>query len=257
MQNKMASSMSGWFGSIFNPILNPIFGPLLKLHPFFAILIITLIVTLISIVAYKKLTDQALLKSIREEMKELRKKMDESKNDSKKLMELQKISMAKSMIQMKQTMKPMLITMIPILIIFGWFSTHLAYNPITPDQQFSVNLTLKENLGNVTIILPENIESLDSNTKTVENKKAGFLLKAKQEGKYSLTFDYNNKTYTKDILISNNKEYITPVEVVNQDIKTIMVSNAPIKIFGLGWLWVYIIMAVILNSLFRKLFKVY
>jgi len=82
-----------------------------------------------------------------------------------KLAELQKISMQKSMMQMKETMKPMLITMIPILIIFGWFSTHLAYYPIMPEDQFSVNLTFKDITGTVDILVPNEIDVIGEKTK--------------------------------------------------------------------------------------------
>jgi len=53
-----------WFSAIFNPILDPVFGILLKLPPFFGIFIITLIVTSITIIVYKKMTNQSDLQRI-------------------------------------------------------------------------------------------------------------------------------------------------------------------------------------------------
>ena len=253
----MATSLINWFGSIFNPILDPVFGILLKLPPFWGILIITLIVTIITILIYKKTTDQEVLKSVKEEMKEIRKDMEAFKHDAGKLAELQKRSLEKSMVQMKQSMRPMLFTMIPILIIFAWFSTHLAYYPILPDQNFSVDLTFKEGIiGNADIIVPESIEVIGEKQQGIKDGKARFMLKGK-EGDYNLEFLFNNKTYTKDVLITKDRKYKEPQKLVNEDLKMISIGNEPIKVLGMSWFWSYLVMAVLFNTLLRKLFKVH
>jgi uncharacterized membrane protein (DUF106 family) len=244
------------FNIIFSPILDPILGILLKLPPFWGIFVITLIVTLITVLIYKKMTNQVLLKEIRNDMTKLRKDMKEATSDPAKLAELQKVSMQKSMIQMKETMKPMLITMLPILIIFGWFAGHLAYYSIQPDTQFNINLTFKDNVnGDVEIVIPEEIESINGKIQKIENNKAGFLLKG-QEGDYNLNFIFNNNTYTKDLVISKEREYKNPDKLINNDLRTIKISNEPVRVFGLSWFWVYIILAVIINSVLRKVLKI-
>ncbi|MBS3155439.1 DUF106 domain-containing protein [Candidatus Woesearchaeota archaeon] len=245
-----------WFSAIFNPILDPVFGILLKLPPFFGIFIITLIVTSITIIVYKKMTNQEMLKSIREEMKTLREQMKTSQSDAQKLAELQKISMQKSMMQMKETMKPMLITMIPILIIFGWFATHLAYYPILPDHEFNATLMFKDNInGNVEIIIPNEIQVLNGNTQNI-TKKVDFVLKGK-EGDFNLEFRFNNKSYTKDVLITNDRKYKDVQKLIGENLSSISINNKPITVFGLSWFWTYIILAILLNSALRKLLKVY
>lgn len=253
----MASIILEWFARIFNPILDPALGFLLNLPPVFGILIITFLVTLITTLIYKKTTDQEILKSIKEEMKDIRKQMKEFQHDASKVAELQKISMQKSMIQMKQTMKPMLITMIPVLIIFGWFATHLAYNPILPDQEFSADLFFKSGVsGDVKLIVPSEIEIIGDGTKKVEDGKAAFTMKGKS-GEYNLEFVFNNKTYTKDILITAEKKYKSPELIINEDLKMIKINNKPIQVFGLSWFWAYIIFAILFNTLLRKLLKVH
>ncbi|MDD5649975.1 MAG: EMC3/TMCO1 family protein [Candidatus Nanoarchaeia archaeon] len=244
------------FNNIFGPILDPVFGILLKLPPFWGIFVITLIVTLITLFIYKKMTDQVVLKGIREDMTKLRKDMKEATNNPAKLAELQKISMEKSMIQMRETMKPMLVTMLPILIIFGWFAGHLAYYPIQPDTQFSINLTFKDNInGDVEIVIPTEIESINGKIQKIENNKAGFLLKG-QEGDYNLNFIFNNNTYSKDLLISKERKYKNPDKLINLDLRTIKVSNEPVRVFGLSWFWVYLILAIVINSVLRKVLKI-
>lgn len=262
--------MLGGFSKIFNPILDPIFGFLLNLDPFFSILIMTFIITLISTLIYKKLTDQEVLKTIKKEMSDIRKEMKEFKDDIKKMEELQKKSLEKSMIQFKQTMKPMFVTMIPILIIFGWFYSHLAYVPIYPNEEFTTTVIFDKAVDNkIKIIVPKEIELLSEEEQAVNHEKQDGLIFDKDvyystwklkgsEGEYFLTYDYNNQEYTKDVLITNKRSYKTPIEAVSKsDIKEIRIDNQEVKVFGLRWFWAYFIMAIIFNSLLRKLLKVH
>ncbi len=99
---------------------NAIFGKIIEASPLGAILLISLIVTLLTTLVYKYFTKQKVLKAMKEEMDDLRKQMKEFKNDTQKMMELQKKSFQKSMEQMKHSFVPMLITFIPLIIIFGW-----------------------------------------------------------------------------------------------------------------------------------------
>ncbi len=95
-------------------------GWAIEWSPLGGLFIVSFILTLLVTLVYKYMTDQELLKSIKQEMKEIRKEMKLFKEDPTKMMELQKISMEKSMVQMKNTFKPMLITFIPLILVFGW-----------------------------------------------------------------------------------------------------------------------------------------
>lgn len=99
---------------------NFIFGPLINWHPLGALALISFILTALITVAYKYLTDQELMKSLKAELKQLQTEMKEAKNDTQKLMQLQKQSLEKNMKYMTQSFKPTLFTLIPILIIFTW-----------------------------------------------------------------------------------------------------------------------------------------
>jgi len=78
--------------------------------------ILTALVTLV----YKFVTDQKLMKEIKDEMDSLRKEMKQFKDDPERMMTIQKQVMEKNMKYMLQTLKPTLVTLIPILFIFGW-----------------------------------------------------------------------------------------------------------------------------------------
>lgn len=105
---------------MFNSFFNAIFGFLINWNPLGALIIISFILTALITIAYKYLTDQELMKSLKAELKELQQQMKEAKSDTQKLMQLQKQSMEKNMKYMMHSFKPTLFTLIPLLIIFNW-----------------------------------------------------------------------------------------------------------------------------------------
>ena len=109
---------------VFENFFNTIFGPIMKLPEPYALMAISLLLTVITTVIYKYTTDQELLKSIKEEMKVLKEDAKKLKDDPKKMMEVNKQMWEKSMKQMTQSWKPMLFTLIPVLFIFSWLSNY-------------------------------------------------------------------------------------------------------------------------------------
>jgi uncharacterized membrane protein (DUF106 family) len=71
-----------------------------------------------STLVYKYVTDQGLMKSMREEIKKLQAEMKLHRSDPQKLAELQSKLMPLNMKMMSQSFKPMLITIVPFIIIF-------------------------------------------------------------------------------------------------------------------------------------------
>ncbi len=69
---------------MFESILNPIFSPLLNLPIFWAILIISLVIAVFITFVYKWMTDQHLMKTLKEEIKDFQKQMKEFKHEPKK-----------------------------------------------------------------------------------------------------------------------------------------------------------------------------
>jgi len=256
-------------------ILDPIFSPLLKMPPIISIALIAFIVTIIITLIHKFTTDQKKMKEIKKEMKTHQDEMKKCKDDPKKMMDINKKVMEKNMEFMKHSFKPMLFSFLPIILIFGWLNTHMVYYPIMPEQEFDIALTfdpsaIGKEVKLIEIIPSEGIEILNSETQKIESlgiKKtfgtnwvgsANFKLEG-LEGRYTLRFEYEETTYEKDLLITEERRYEEPELKINDGtaLKSIEVGNEPIKpFFGIGWLGSYIIFAMVFSIVLRKLLNV-
>ena len=252
-------------GNAVNLVLDPLFGPLLKLGPFWTVVIISLVLAVLTTLVYKWVTDQARMKDLRERASALQKEIKKAgKDDPKKALELQKKLFEMSKEQMMGSFKPMIITMLPLLIIFGWLNTHMGYEPLQAGEEFTTTMRFDKNVqGNVTVSARV-IEVLDEPAELIQNETARWRMRGKA-GIYDVEYVFMGKTYTKDIIIQEKgRNGYAPslakigdglVKTISIDMEQIQVLN----IFGwkLGWLGTYIIFSLIFTFGLRKLLKVY
>lgn len=259
---------------VLNAILDPILSPLLKLHPLLAIIIISFILSWLMTLAYKKFTDQDLMKRLKSEIKEFQEEMKTLRDKPEKMMEVQKRAMETNMKYMMQSFKPTLITFIPLIIIFGWLHTHMGYYPLQENQEFSALLEFDNpTRGNVTIVVPGQITLLGNGTQQILENKATFMMKGKT-GEYMLKYQFNGEEYKNSIIISENEgltEYKQPVTPIKKSkLVKITMSNKKVQPFqgipllqaipwisSFGWLGTYIIFSIIFSISLRKVMKVY
>jgi len=102
-------------------ILDTLFLPFTSfLSPRWSLVVISLVITFLMTLAYKYLTNQTLMKQLKDEVKTLQEEMKANKDSKEKMAELQKKAMTKNLEVMKHGMRPTLFTFIPIIIIFSW-----------------------------------------------------------------------------------------------------------------------------------------
>ncbi len=249
-------------------LVDPIFRPLLQMPLFWSITLIALLMSIIITIAYRLMTDQSLMKDLKDELKSLQKEMKELKDNPQKMMKVQKKVMETNMKYMMHSMRPTLITFLPIIIIFGWLTANVAYEPLLPNQEFTTTAVFdKGSSGTVELMVPDGVTLVSDAEQKIINNEAVWTLKGK-EGVYILEYVYNdNEHQTKELTISDNKysDVVTKVKDKQSMFSTISLSNKKTKPLGdisllgwkPGWLGVYIIMSIIFSMTFRKVFKIY
>ncbi len=229
------------------------------LPPFWSIVILSFLISLLINVAYKFLTNQARMKELKDDIKRHQDEMKKFKDSPGKLMDIQKQAMAKNMEYMKHSFKPTLFTFLPIILVFGWMNGSFAFEPIHAGQEFTATIALNSP-GNVTISLPDQIELIKTEAKDLST---AYTLKADSIGEYLMSFSVDSKNYDKDVIISNKQEYASPIKPFKKDaVKSIEISSTKLiawNLFGwkLGWLGTYIIWSLVFSLGLRKLMKLY
>lgn len=105
--------LKGLFDTIFYPLVH-------YLPPRWSLISISFLITLLITLSYKVFTNQHLMKTLKEEIKQLQKEIKDHKENREKLSELNQKAMSKNLELMKHSMRPTLVTFIPIILIFSW-----------------------------------------------------------------------------------------------------------------------------------------
>ena len=237
----------------------------LGLDYFWIIFILSVLATILTTVIYKYTTDQAKLKRIKKEMKEMREKQKKYAKDQKKLMQIQKEMMEKNMDMMKQSFKSMLYTFIPLILLFSWMAGALAYEPITPGQEFTITAFISESYPhNMSEIKISSVPALgflmNEGYEPDKGRAVQWKTAAETEGTYTILIEGETFKETQEVLITNEKKY-SPVKAEFRDkqIKSIVIGNKEVKpmegapiVGGFNWLWTYIVLSIIMSIALRK-----
>ncbi|MBI2669171.1 DUF106 domain-containing protein [Candidatus Woesearchaeota archaeon] len=247
--------------SVFNPVLLPV----LEWNPFWGTVIVSFLISLIIVLAYKYFTNQILMKQLKDEQKEYQQRMKELKDNPSEMMKIQKEAMKKNFEYMKHSFKPTLITFLPIILIFGWMNGHLAYEPIYPGETYSVTATFAKGLtGDAELVADEGTELMSPVTQNI-NSEATWNLKS-SEGEHTITVKTANIEQSKKVLITRSLSYELPLEAYkHSDITSLKINYNKLRplgefdIFGWqpGWLGIYIFLSIIFSVALRKVMKVY
>ncbi len=103
---------------------------LITLYPAYSIIILSAVVTLVSSLVTKWMTNQVHLKSLKERQKQVQKDLKKCKPGDKLFEELQSEMLQITMTMMKSSFKPLLVTFIPFLLLLGWIKN--TYTVILP-----------------------------------------------------------------------------------------------------------------------------
>jgi uncharacterized membrane protein (DUF106 family) len=98
------------------------------LYPVISIIIFSGLITLISTLVTKWMTNQEHLKSLKDRQKQIQIDLKKHKPGEKMFEELQSEMLQISMTMMKSSFKPLLITFVPFILLFAWIRD--LYTPI-------------------------------------------------------------------------------------------------------------------------------
>lgn len=253
------------FQSIVDAVLDPVLGWALNIPSIWAILILSVVLGAASTLLQKYMTDQAKMKRLKNDTKKLQKQMKELQKEGKqdKMMKVQQKIMPIQMQLMKESFKPLLVTMIPFLLVFFWLSSHFAYYPLEPGEPFTVTAQFAEGAGGeATLVVPEEL-SVDNATKIVQDGMTSWTLQG-PVGKYNLTLKYSGGEFQRDVLITNEREYVAPEKQFSGVVESFDAGNTkllPLGDFSLfgwrpGWIFYYILFSIPVSLLLKKLLNV-
>jgi uncharacterized membrane protein (DUF106 family) len=242
-------------------------SPLLRMPPFWAIAIVSLLLSILITVIYKFTTNQKALKSIKDETKAIQADMKTAQGDMQKMTELNQRLLKITGDQMKHTLRSYIFTFLPVILIFGWLQMHMVYYPIMPGEQFTTTAMFKAGTAaeNITLSAP-GLEMLSPATQAAGSSVV-WNLKG-DAGSYKLEYSLGKEIYQRDVIITKEWKYASaaPTKGIPQEssLSGITVDLKTIHPFGFsvfgwqpGWFATYFILTMLITFPLRKVLNVY
>lgn len=254
---------------VFNQVLDPLLRPLLNaLGPFWTLLIVSIFVSLLTTLVYKYATDQTRLKALKADLKRYQKKLTAaSKDNPEKALKIQKDVMKLNGEYMKHSMKSTLYTFLPIILFFGWLSANLAFAPLLPNQEFTINVTVPQGVTDAaTIVLPAGLISSSNLTQDIIDGVVSWRVSG-TSGFYDISIQIADEEQFVSLIISDKIEYVTPVHEFKDStyFSSITISNKKLLLFEgipllgsipwiktFGWFGAYFLFSIIFSTALRK-----
>ena len=252
--------------SFLDPVLNPVLGPLLTKSPLLLIILVSLFISVVITVAYKFLTNQGEMKRLKEQQKDFQKRMKDLRSNPEEMMKVQKEAMKSNMDYMKHSLKATLITMLPIILIFSWMTGHLSFEPIYPEESYSVTATFAKGVtGMAELVADEGTKLSSEAQQEIDGQEITWRMKS-AEGEHTLIVKHGETEQQKKVLITKELQYENQISMFKgSDIEKISINYNKLKplgdlsVFGWnpGWLAIYFISSIVFSLGLRKLLKVY
>jgi uncharacterized membrane protein (DUF106 family) len=250
-------------------ILDPVLGWSLAFPALLGIFLLSLIVTLISNLIYKFTTNQAEMKSLKDQIEQYRKKIKDAKDDPKKMMKLNNEAMSVNMKYLSKSMKPMLFTFLPIILIIGWMNANYAYEELTPGDALIISAQVREGFSGELVLDGPSLQTPRVVSPIVQGEDglgtASFAVQG-ATGSHDFTILYNDNNYggnSGQVLFGESPTVAEfagkgPLESITVDYPRVKPLGS-FSLFGWepGWLSVYIILSIALSFSTRKLMKLY
>lgn len=254
-------------------VLNPVLNPLLPLGPFWVIIIVSLVVSLLTTIIYKYTTDQTALRSLKADLKRKQKKVSALKSEPDKAMKMQKEIMKLNGQYMKASFKSMLYTFLPILIFFGWLGANLAFAPLLPGVPFNVSAQFEDGVsGNATLLLPPELNSTVPLTQTINDSKITWSAISDSQGVYDLSIRHepSGEEQFVTLQIASEQKYEQPEYFFKDSpvFSKIQIHYEKLYIFegifllkdipfikNANWFWSYFLFSLLFSTVLRKALK--
>lgn len=243
-------------------VFNTLYQSFLSLDPVIIIAIVATIVSIGITLVQKYLSNQPKIKRLKKDIDELRQEMKDTKDDPDEMMEVQSKMTSKNLAMMKEKFKPMIYYLVPVMLIFLWLGSTLAYQPIQPGQEFNVTLEMNDDVDiqTVTLETPQPIQVRQDQRNMEENTITWYL--EGEEGSHTLIIRGDDFEETKNVVISEGRNYAEPAQQIDNG--TITIGNKAVHPFGSfslfgyrpGWLVSYIFFSIITGIIARKVMNV-
>jgi len=247
-------------------MLETVIYPLFEYSILLGIAAISIVITIITTITTKYVTDQDSIRKIKKDIKNLNKELRNVSDDKQKAQSIQSRLWPKQKKLMKESFTPMLYYGIPLFLIFAWLGATLGQAPINPGDEFTITAHHTEDIDQLEI-QSEVINAQRNDLYSSDTPQTQWIATSETVGEHTFTISPPNTTNSVDhtVTITDTYGYNTPTKTYDDSkISQVTVQYGKVTPFGdfdilgwqPGWLATYILFGLLSNVTLRKILNV-
>jgi uncharacterized membrane protein (DUF106 family) len=197
------------FNSVFGKIFEVIFLPFRSLNPWFGMLAISIITGILMLVIFRWTSNQEGIRNAKNKIKAHLLELRLYKDSLGQSLKSQAKILSANFSYIGYALKPMLVMIIPIMLILIqlnlWFGSH----SLVAGQEVLCKITLKKGSdplqAGISLEAPSALEVETPPLRIEEEREIAWRLRAKENGIHTLTFHWNQESFTKSVAVGQKK----------------------------------------------------
>ncbi len=271
-----------FFNSILNKIFEILFYPFRNLNPWFGMIFISLLTSLLMLLVFRFTSNQKGIKKVKNRIKAHLLELRLYKDYMGISLKAQGNILINNLKYIGHSARPLLVMIIPLVLILIQLNVWFGYQSFKPGQEFLLKVELKEELPlfntDISILPSKHYKVETPPLRIMEESEINWRIQAQDSGNHPIFLLVNDNKYKKNLSVSQNslskispiktkknfwEELFNPAERPidkNSPVKSIEIEYPPkrMNLFGLPlhWLIVYFALSIIFAFSLKGFFKV-
>lgn len=256
--------------------------PFSHFNPWFGLLFVSLLTSLLMLFIYKKTSDQEKIRRTKNLIKAYLLEMRLFQHDYRILLQTQKNLLLANLRYLTLNFKPLLVMMVPLFLLLAQLNLWFGYRNLKPDETFllkiKLNSAVEVDRAALDLETPPGLEVETPVLRIIDENEADWRIRVRGRVESPLVITVNGERYRKEIVAGFKQlKKISPIRPgKNLWLRLIYPGEKPLppgsylekieitwpenrlSLLGLRWHWLvaYFILTVIFALAFRRAFKV-
>lgn len=271
-----------WLMQAVGVIVRWLIWPFSHFNPWFGLLFVSLLTSLLMLFIYKKTSDQEKIRRTKNLIKAYLLEMRLFQHDYRILLQTQKNLLLANLRYLTLNFKPLLVMMVPLFLLLAQLNLWFGYRNLKPDETFLLKIKLNSavEVDRVALDLeaPPGLEVETQVLRIIDENEADWRIRVRGRVESPLVITVNGERYQKEIVAGFKQlKKISPIRPGKSLwLRLIYPGEKPLppgsylekieitwpenrlNLLGLRWHWLvaYFILTVIFALAFRRAFKV-
>ena len=198
-------------------IFDALLAPFRSLPPLVGLLVVSVVVSILMLLVFKKTSNQARLESVKRQIHACLFELRLFSDDLPAILRAQGEILKHNLRYLGLSLVPMLVMLVPLVLVIAQLQFHYGYRGLRPSEEFLFKVQLKEGRADArpaaALEVPGGVAVLTPPVWIPSERELAWRLRAERTGDYELKLRLDGQEYAKSAQVSEGVRRRSPVRL--------------------------------------------